>query len=839
MLTQEAEAPKKNSTVMPRKISLNYTPQDGLSERFKREKELLFSAPAHLDIQKLKIETEVYREWACSKSYNWIKAKIFDRLSREKKIWLDGNPICGHLTNYVYGGYIQPWRDSAWIEGSEEYALQRGSYKTTPEEQEIIAECGKFWLGKTMQDRVRPIIKEKYGFDVQKLVDIGVGLNFDDDMGAMNVPDHRTVIERGFNAVLDDIRRLKKAMKVYNVQAPDPSAGEMPNRKTIKKSVAPMPDYKKWEFLDACETSIKALIHQAHRYAEATREAAAIEKDPVKKAEYEEMAERCDWVPANPARTFKEAIQAQWFLTMGDWQNQCMTVHHAPMRFPQYMYSCYRRDIDEGRITDDEVIEWLQFWFLKVNTQNFVMSPELAIWQQSRIAQQLTIGGLDPETGEDGTNELDFLLLEAQRRAQCPEPLLACMYHNKLSNKFLMKCVELIRTGIGQPSFHGQEVAMKRRLLHEVGPIEDIRDQAVSGCVQSIIAGKTDGTWEARFNMAKPIEFLLSNGVDIKSNVAYGPAYGDPCELKTWEEFYDRLYKYYEFWIDICRDISTLEWNMQRDHPNPLASSVTYDCLERGMDMVDGGCRYNWGDGVCMSGNVDATNSLAAIRKLVYDDKVITMEQLVKAIKADFVGYEDIQNLCRRAPKYGNDNPYVDEIGRRLHKDYAEIHNRKPDYLGRWTITPSAYSVTGHWPFGKKTWATPDGRKAGACFTDATLSANPGTDVKGPTALIRSAVKLIDPVVYGSTHFNVKFHPSALQGDSGAQKFLQLIKTYFDEGGYQIQFNCCTQEQLLEAKKNPEAYKDLIVRVAGFSAYFVTLCPEVQDEIVSRTCQQW
>ena len=822
-------------TQMPRKIKLNYTPKDTLSPRVQEEKEKLFSAPAHIDVRKLIIETEVYREWAFAKSPNMLKAMVFDRLSREKKVWIDGNPICGHLTDYVYGSYFQPFREFDWAVGCKEFGLQRGTYTATQEEMDIIAECGKFWVGKTISDRVRPIVKAKYGLDVQKLVDIGLGLNFDDDMGTTTFMDHRTVVERGLNAVIEDIQNYKKKLKIYNVDRPDPTAGELPNDNTLNTSCSPMPDYKKWEFYDACEISCKALIHQAHRYAEAAREEAAKTTDPARKKELLETAEICDWVPGNPARTFKEALQAVWFLTMGAWQNLCMTVDHAPLRFPQYMYDCYRRDIDEGRITDDEVIDLLQFWFLKVNTQNFVMSPELALWNSSRIAQQLTIGGLDPATGEDGTNELDYLLLEAQRRAQCPEPLLACMYHNKLSNAFLMKCVELIRTGIGQPSFHSQEVAMKRRLLHEEGPIEDIRDQAVSGCVQSVIGGKTDGAWEARFNMAKPLEFMLSNGIDVKSGVAYGPAYGDPCECKTWEEFYDRLYKYYEYWIDIARDISTLEWNMMRDLPCPLASAVTYDSLARGMDVVDGGARYNWGDGVCISGNVDTTNSLAAIKKLVYDDKVITMEQLVKAWKANWEGYDDIRNMCKKAPKYGNNDPYVDDIGRQLHADFAEIHNRKPDYLGRYTITPSAYSVTGHYPFGKKCWATTDGRKAGETFTDATLSATPGTDVKGPTALIKSAVKLIDPVVYGSTHFNVKFHPTALEGPAGAQKFLQLIKTYFDEGGYQIQFNCVTQEQLLAAKADPQAHKDLIVRVAGFSAYFITLVPEVQDEIIART----
>lgn len=824
---------------MSKKVTLNYTKRDDLTPRLKAAKEKLFATEPHIDTRKLIIETEIYQRYGFTKSPNMLKAMVFDRLSREKKVWIDDNPICGHLTDFTYGSYFQPFREFEWAIDRDEFAFQRGSAIATEEEKEIISKCGEFWVGNAVKDRVRPIIKARYGLDVQELIDVGVGLNFDDDMGTTTFPDHDTVINEGLNSIIAKCKDYQSRLKVWNVDRPDPLAGEVPEENTFNESAIPMPDYKKWEFYEACIISCEALILQAHRYADAAREAAAVEKDPARKAELKEMAETCDWVPGNPARTFKEAIQALWFITMGGWQNLCMTVDHAPLRFPQYMYRCYKADIDAGRITDDEAIDMIQFWFLKVNTQNFVMSPELALWNSSRIAQQLTIGGLDPKTGEDATNELDYLVVEAQRRAQCPEPLLACMYHNKLSHRFLVKCAELVATGIGQPSFHGQEVAMKRRLLHEHGPIEDIRNQAVSGCVQSVIPGYTDGAWEARFNMFKPLEFMLSNGIDFKSGKHIGPAYGDPCECETWEDFYAQLLKYYEYWELICRDISTLEWNVMRDFPCPLLSAVTYDCLARGMDVVDGGARYNWGDGICISGNVDTTNCLAAIKKLVYDDKAITMKQLIEAVAANWEGHEDIQNMCKKAPKYGNDIDYVDDIGRQLHVDFAEIHNRRPDYMGRPTITPSAYSVTGHYPFGMRSWASPDGRKAGETFTDATLSATPGTDTSGPTAVIHSAVKLIDPVVYGSTHFNMKFHPTALTGKENIDKFLTLLKTYFDEGGYQCQFNCVTQEKLLAAKAAPEENKDLIVRVAGFSAYFVTLADAVQDEIIARTSQTW
>lgn len=805
---------------MSRKINLNYTQTDEISERVRKVREDVFAAKPQVDVRKLKIETETYRDLSVTHGPNMLKGVVFDRLSREKKVWFDDNPIVGQLTDFKYGGYFIPYKDFRWVKPKgqilKQYGFQRGVADATDEDIAVIDEAHKWWDGKSNFDRGREIVKQKYGQDIQEMTDVGVGLNFCDDAGSTIMVDYPTLVSKGLNAVLEDIKRYRDELPLW-----------------VRGNL------KKFDFYNGAELSVKAMIHQAERYAELAKEEAAKCNDPVKKKELEEIAEICAWVPANPARTFREGIQAVWFIQMAGNQNLPVVVNHAPGRFPQYMYHLYRKDKDEGRLTDEQAIELMQFWFLKINTLTYILSPIAAAWNSSRLAQQLTIGGIDPETGEDATNELDYLLIEAQRRIRVPEPLLACVYHNKLSNQFLMKCAELVRTGIGQPSFHSQEVAMKRRWFCENGPIEDLRNQAIAGCVQSLIPGYTDGHWEARFNMAKPLEFALFNGKDLKTGKQYGPQTGEATEFKTYEEFYDAVHKQYAYWVDLCRDISLIDWMTVEDYPNPLTSALTYDCVEKGLDMVQGGARYAFGDGLCIAAGVDTTNSLAAIKKLVYEDKAFTMETLLKAIKANWEGYEDIQKMCLDAPKYGNDDEYADEIGRKLHADFAKLHYNKPDYLGRMAIQPSAYSVTTHAPFGSRTCATPDGRKGYTTFTDASLSAAPGTDKSGPTALVRSAVKLIDPVVWGSTHMNVKFHPSALEGVAGANKFLQVVKTYMDLGGYQIQFNCVDKETLMAAKEKPDQYKDLIVRVAGFSAFFINLVPQVQDEIIARTEQKF
>jgi len=803
-------------TNVSKNLRLNYTERDKPTERVQKWREEVFSWKPQVDVRKLKIENEVYRDLHVTHGPNMRKSEVFARLCREKKVFFDGNPIVGQISDFPYGGYFIPYKDFRWIKGggntARKFGFQRGIADATEEDMVVIEEAVKWWDGLSNFDWGRKVVKEKYGQDIQELTDIGVGLNFCDDAGSTIFCDYGMLINRGFLSILEDVREYRNRLDL-----------------SVRGNL------RKLDFYNGAEISILGMLDQVARYEALAREEAAACTDPVRKKELEEIAEICAQVPAKPARTFREGIQVAWFMQMAGNQNLPVVVNHACGRAPQYLYHLYRKDIDEGRLTDDEAIELIQFWFLKVNTLTYILSPIAAAWNSSRLANQLTIGGLDPATGEDGTNELDYLFIEAQKQILVPEPLLACMYHNKLSNQFLNKCVELIRTGVGQPSFHSQEVAMKRRWFCESGPIEDIRDQAVAGCVQSLIPGKTDGHWEARFSLIKPLEFALFQGVDVKTGKQYGPKTGDPTQCKTFEEFYALVLEQLDYWTDLCRDISIIDWQRIEEYPNTLTSVITHDCLEKGLAMVQGGARYAFGDGLCIVGGVDCTNSLAVIKKLVFDDKVCTMQTMLDALKADWEGYDDLRKQALDVDKYGNDIDWVDDIGRKYHADFADFHYRKPDYLGRNAIQPSAYSVTTHAPLGRGLCATPDGRKAGKTLTDATLSATPGTDKNGPTALIKSAAKLIDPVVWGSTHFNVKFHPQTLEGPEGARNFLQLLKTYMDLGGYHIQFNCVSIDDLKDAQVNPDAHKDLIVRVAGFSAFFINLVPQIQDEIISRT----
>jgi formate C-acetyltransferase len=446
---------------------------------------------------------------------------------------------------------------------------------------------------------------------------------------------------------------------------------------------------------------------------------------------------------------------------------------------------------------------------------------------------QLSLGGLTAE-GEDATNELDYLVLEAQERIRLPEPLVNVVYHDKLSDDFLLRCVDLIRTGIGQPAFHNVEVAIERHLFNHKTSLGEARTIGIAGCVQSVVAGCTDMAWESSLNGAKMVELVLNNGKDPRGGVQLGPQTGDIETFKTYDDFYQAIIEQLKYFVPMSRVASRVGWNITRDFPVPFGSAVVRDCIKKGKDLADGGAKYSFGDGVSMVGVIDLANSLASIKQLVFEENRITLSQLREALDADFEDYEEVQKWCLGTPKYGNDDESVDSIAKELYEISYVEHQKFPDHLDRPT-EPSAYSVTRHWALGKLTGALPNGRKARLALCDASVSAQPGTDKNGPTALVKSAAKVIDTVKYSCNHLNMKFHPSALKGLDGARKFLSLIKTYCDLGGYHVQFNCVSGETLKDAQLHPENYRDLIVRVAGFSAYFIHLDREVQDEIIRRT----
>lgn len=449
----------------------------------------------------------------------------------------------------------------------------------------------------------------------------------------------------------------------------------------------------------------------------------------------------------------------------------------------------------------------------------------------------MIVGGYTPD-GKDATNEVDWLILEAQRRIKCIQPTVHLMYHDKLSEDFLMKCVDVVRdTGLGQPAFFSTDVAMKRNLFHYPGiTMEEARDIAQAGCIQTVVQGASAASWESSPNMVKYLELVLNNGKDPLSGEELGHEVGDAESFESFDDLFNAYKEEIKYFIPLQRRFHNILFAIEAEiFPTPFQSSVIGGCIENGMDVTAGGSKYR-AMGSNPSTTIDAANSLAAIKKLVFDEKKVTMKELKDALKANFEGngYDKIMKMCLDAPKFGNDDPYVDSIARDIYDCYEQVHQQMNDWADRHSI-PQAFSITNHFNFGRVVGALPSGRKAGVPLTDATVSATPGTDIQGPTALAKSAATALDTIKYGSNHLNMKFHPSALQTRDGCKKLLSLIKTYMDLGGSHVQFNCVSRETLEKAQRNPDEYKDLVVRVAGFSAFFVHLDKGVQDEIIKRT----
>lgn len=780
-----------------------------LSDRVKREKEALLSASPQIDTERIKVLLDVYRETKMEPAIT-RRAKVFHKLCSEKTIYIDGNPIVGTLTQYKYGAFPVPEEGCAWMQRTEEFYLPRGKAGITPEVREWIDKAVEVWRDSNLFSLTREIALEAYGIDIRTYSECGLWIEASPGSAAhILAPDYPKVLNKGLNGVMAEIEQEQATLNTGEPEAID-----------------------KWYFYQAAKLALSGMTTLAQRYAALAKEMAKKERQAQRRRELEEIAEICQWVPLNPARSFREAVQAFWFTMLGVWLEAPKALTAPPVTLTRSLYPFYKRDKEEGKITDEQVIELLQFLFLKFNQLAHVLPPHGYRMNQSRLGLQLSLGGLTAD-GENATNELDWLVLEAQQRIRLPEPLVNLIYHDKLAEDFLLKCVDLIRTGIGQPAFHNSRVGIERHLLHHQMPLEEARPFVIAGCVQSFIPGYMDGYWETRLNVAKMIELTLGNGKDALTGTQLGPQTGNAESFQAYDQLYHAFIQQLEYFVPLTHNVSRTAWTLQRNFPTPFSSSLINDCIKKGKDVSVGGARYSFGDGVCLIGVVDAANSLAAIKKLVFEEKKLTMSQLRQALAANFEGYEEIERMCLKAPKYGNDDEYVDSIAKDIYEICYKLHS-KSDHLGR-PVMPSAYSVTGHVAFGEFTGALPNGKKARKPLVDASVSAQAGTDKNGVTALVKSAAKVIDTVKYGSSHLNMKFHPTALRGMDGAKKLLSLIKTYFDLGGYHVQFNCVSGETLKDAQLHPENYRDLVVRVAGYSAYFVTLDKDTQDDIIKRT----
>jgi formate C-acetyltransferase len=591
-------------------------------------------------------------------------------------------------------------------------------------------------------------------------------------------------------------------------------------------------DIDKIYFYESVIDTTDGVMIYAQRISDYARELAGKESDPKRRDELLKIAEVNAKVPKSKPETFWEAIQSVFTvesLLVVEENQTGMSIG----RVDQYMYPFYRADIDSGRMTDYEAFDLAGCMLIKMSEMMWVTSEGGSkFFAGYQPFVNMCVGGVT-RSGQDATNDLTYLLMDAVRHVKIYQPSLATRIHNTSPHKYLKKIVDVVRAGMGFPACHFDDTHIKIMLAKGVS-IEDARDYCLMGCVEAQKSGRLY-QWTSTSYTQWPIaiELTLNHGVPLWYGKPVTPDMGDIERYKTYDEFDAAVkdtIKYITKWTNVATVIS------QRVHrelaPKPLMSIMFEGCMEKALDVSSGGALYNFGPGVVWTGMASYADSMAAIKKLVFEDKKYTLTQLNEALKADFAGYEQLRKDCLDAPKYGNDDDYVDLIAADL-LYFTETEHRKHRTLYS-TLSHGTLSISNNTPFGQLTGASANGRNAWAPLSDG-ISPTQGADFKGPTAIIKSVSKLVnDNMNIGVVH-NFKLMAGLLDTPEGEEGIITLLRTSSMLGNGEMQFNYLDNNTLLEAQKHPEQYRDLVVRVAGYSAFFVELCKDVQDEIISRT----
>ncbi len=594
--------------------------------------------------------------------------------------------------------------------------------------------------------------------------------------------------------------------------------------------------YDKQEELKAMAVSVDAVVAFARRHAEKARELAKGEKDLTRKTELERIAEVCDRVPAHAPRDFWEALQAYWFVHLGVITEYNTWDSYNPGRLDQHLWPFYEKGLADGSLTKESARELLEAFWVKFNNQP--APPKVGVTAEESGTYTdfalINVGGLK-EDGTDGVNELSYLILDVIEEMRILQPSSMVQISAKGPDAFLLRALKIVKTGFGQPSIFNTD-AIVQELVRQGKSVADARNGGCSGCVEAGAFGKEAYILTGYFNLPKVLEITLNNGIDPRTGKAIGLETGDPTAFKTFDELFEAFRKQIRHFVDIkIRGSNVIEKLYATYLPAPFLSVLVDDCIKNGKDYHGGGARYNsnYIQGV---GVGTITDVLSAIRYNVYDHAHFTMTELLAALKSNFSGSETLrQRVLNRTPKFGNDDDYADSLMTRVFEAYFEAVDGRPTPRGgsyRINLLPT----TAHIYFGKMTGATADGRLAGDAVSEG-VSPVQGADRKGPTAVIKSLGKM-DHIRTGGTLLNQKFTPQLLADDTGLRGLKDLVRSYFRLMGHHIQFNVVTADLLRTAQAHPEKYRDLIVRVAGYSDYFVDCSTELQNEIIHRTEHQ-
>lgn len=745
-----------------------------------------------------------------------VKAKGFYRICETLPIYIAKDElIVGHAGGKSRAAIVSPdicWR---WLEKELDTVSTRdiSPYDLSEDDKKILKEeIFPYWKGRSVDEIVYtelevlgllPIAFETGIIDCEVKTTSGGG---DLSPGYGNI-----LLKKGYNGIKEDAQNRIKLLDMNIAE-----------------------DIEKLYFLKAIIIVCDGMLVFSERFAQLAIEESQKENNLQRKKELVELAKVCKHVPANPPRNFWEALQSIWFGQVSIYLEET-NAGTSPGRVDQYLFEYFKRDLDNGTLNLEKARELFYCFMVKFNENTWPLSSFASQYFAGYMPfQNIVVGGLTRE-GIDGTNDLTYMIMDCSKNLRMFQPSLSVRVHKDSPKEFLMAITDVVATGTGFPGINYDEACIDMLLSRGVSR-EDALDYCIMACTEPHLHGQLIRWASATYvNFAIPIELVLTNGFHRKSGRKVGLETGELEEFDTFEKFEAAVKEQMRYLYNLCTTITIVIEKAHRINlPKPVGSALLEGCIENGKGMMDGGSKYHWGPGIIVVGLADYANSMYSVKKLVYEDKKISLNTLNEALENDFVGYGEVLSLCKNVAKYGNDIEAVDYFAKEI-VDYSGSYIMKlhglMDYLELLTL-----SVSTNVPQGEAVSALPSGRKAYLPLADG-ISPSGGTDVNGPTAVIKSIDK-IDPVMSsGATLLNMKFDPNLLKTDKDKENFIALIRAHNLLGGSHIQFNCVSKETLLEAQKNPDQYRSLIVRVAGYSAYFTELTKQFQDELIERTTQ--
>ena len=759
------------------------------TSRVERAREFYLGTKLSASINKLRIETRVMKGTE-GEPMEVRRAKVFSAFVRETPISILPDELIVGLAGDVPKCHLF---DPEELEGIDGWLVRKKGKGFTDEEQrELKEEIIPYWKGegqweKTRQGRVRQAIPpiDRVGAH-DGVLNIG-----------HNCLAYGKVLEKGFLGVKKDAEE-----RLTRIDSTDPD------------------DVKKAPFLQGVIIAMEAAAEIGKRFAERARALAESEKNENRKQELLEIAEVCDWVPANPARTFHEALQAIYFARMlVSWETP-YSVSQSVGRVEQLLNPYYENDIKNDTITRDEIQEFIDCFLIKLN-------------HSGSSGNHIGVGGVTPN-GQDATNDLSYMFLEGMEHTRLAEPYNSILLHGKTPDELLLKACQLLSLGTGHPVFINNDVQVEQMLARPI-PLQQARSVVQVGCYEGIIPGLDAGYQSLGvLNIGEMLELALANGWSRFYKKQLGPETGDPRQFKSIEELKDAFRKQVAWRFKEMVAIGEVRSDALAELcPTPYESALIDDCIERGISREAGGARFNFSQVAVGTGAIDAGDSLTVIKKLVFEENKITMDQLCDALEKNFEGVEDLRRIVLQAPKFGNDNDIADEqtawVSHMFAEEVTSYRNRFGD-----TATPIGAPMERYVTAGKVTGALPSGRLAGEPLSDA-WSPSIGADKNGPTAIFKSVGKIDHVELLSGVTLNMRLDPEILKDESGMRRTMDLIRTLVDQKIFMVQFNLISSETLRAAQKTPDNYRDVIVKVAGYSAYFVSLPKILQDNIIART----